>query len=103
MSTNGYPPAPNTPGAAPATNGGNGLAIGSLVLGIVGTVAALFIPIVGLIGGIVGLVLGFLARRRGQARGMVLGGIILSIVAIVLAVIGFILAAVVFSQLMQNQ
>jgi len=66
MSTNGYPPASNTPGAAPATSGGNGLAIGSLVLGIVGVALGFFIAIVGVVAGVVGLVLGILARRRAS-------------------------------------
>lgn len=93
MSTNGYPPAQNTPGAAPAARGGNGIAIGSLVLGIVGVVFSFLFVWIGLIAGIVGLVLGFLARRRAVgSRGMVLSGIILSAIAIVLSIIFIIIA-----------
>ena len=93
----------NTSSAAPATNGGNGLAIGSLVLGIVGVVVGFFVAFVGIIAGVVGLILGIIARRRGLNRGMVLAGIILSAIAIVIGIIGIILAGVLVSQMMQNQ
>ncbi|SFF77665.1 MULTISPECIES: hypothetical protein [unclassified Curtobacterium] len=90
-------PAANTPGAAPAGTGG-GLAIASLVLGIVGVVGGIFLAIIGVIAGIIGLVLGILARRRASGRGIVLGGIILSAIAIVIGIVGYILTAVVLSQ-----
>lgn len=95
MSTNSpYPPAPNdttTPGGV--ATGRNGLAITSLVLGIVG----LFISFYGIVG-LIALILGFVARRQiartGQrGSGMALAGIILGAVGlvwgIISAVIGF--------------
>ncbi|WP_420367756.1 hypothetical protein [Curtobacterium sp. L1-20] len=92
-------PAASTPGAAPASSS-NGMAIASLVLGIIGTVVGLFIPIIGVIGGVVGLILGILARRRSLSRGIVLGGIILSAIAIVVGIVGFIINAIALANLM---
>ncbi|OII12450.1 DUF4190 domain-containing protein [Curtobacterium sp. MCBA15_008] len=93
MSTNGYPPAQNAPGQTPATNGGNGLSIGSLVLGIVGVVFSFLFVWVGLIASIIGLVLGIIARRRPtSSRGMVLAGIILSAIGLVLSIVFIIIA-----------
>ncbi|WFR66215.1 hypothetical protein P9139_14665 [Curtobacterium flaccumfaciens] len=90
-------PAANTPGATPARNTG-GLAIASLVLGIVGVIGGIFLAIVGVVAGIIGLVLGILARRGAASRGIVLGGIILSAVAIVIGIVGYIITGIVLSQ-----
>ncbi|MCS6553712.1 hypothetical protein K0028_01860 [Curtobacterium flaccumfaciens pv. flaccumfaciens] len=93
----------SNPGNAPATNSGNGIAVGSLVLGIVGVVFAFLFSIVGLIAGIIGLVLGFIARRRAVgSRGMVLAGIVLSVIAIIVAIIFMIIGAVVATQMINN-
>lgn len=69
----------------------NGLAIASLVLGIVSAVCIFFgvYAFIGIITGIVGLVLGILARKK-QPNGMATAGIILSAVALGLCVITFI-------------
>jgi hypothetical protein len=99
MSTNGYPPAQNTT----AASGGNGLAVGSLVLGIVGVVFAFLFVWVGLIASIIGLVLGFIARRRGVGtRGMVLAGIVLSVIGLVLSIIFIIIALAIVVPAMSN-
>ncbi|GAA3338168.1 hypothetical protein GCM10017714_08230 [Curtobacterium pusillum] len=90
-------PAANTPGAAPANTSG-GLAIASLVLGIVGVIGGIFLAIIGIVAGIIGLVLGILARRRGMSRGIVLGGIILSAIAIVIGIVGYIFTGIILSQ-----
>lgn len=103
MSSNGYPPAQNAAGQTPATNGGNGLAVGSLVLGIVGVVFSILFVWVGLIASIIGLVLGLVARRRpSSSRGMVLAGIILSAIGIVLSIILIIVALAVVVPAISN-
>lgn len=75
----------------------NSLAIASLVLGIVGIVAAILIAIVGGVVGIVAVVLGIVARRRPGLRGLALGGIITGAVAIVIAAINSVLGAMLMS------
>ena len=60
---------------APAT-GPKGLAIGSLVAGIVAALLG-WIPFAGLIAGIVAIVLGVLALRRGQPKVLAIIGIVL--------------------------
>ncbi|MBK0420716.1 DUF4190 domain-containing protein [Leucobacter sp. CSA2] len=79
--------------AYPAATEQKGLAISSLVLGIVGVVFSFLVSFVGLVAGVVGLVLGILARKKGQPKGMSLTGIILSAAAIVLAIISMIIVA----------
>ena len=85
-------------GGAPA-NQPKGLAIASLVLGIIALLSSLFI--VGIVFGIVGLVLGFIATSKakkgtGGGRGMAIAGIVLSIIAILISV-AVIVAAVFFA------
>lgn len=56
----------------------NGLAIASLVLGIV-SIMFVWIPVIGLLGtllAIVGLVLGVLALRQPTGRGLAIGGLV---------------------------
>jgi len=70
--------------------GRNGMAIGALVVGIVGVVLAFCLPPLGLVLGVVALVLGFLARRKAAVNGgagQAMAGIILGAVSIVLAVV----------------
>ncbi|EYT66710.1 MULTISPECIES: DUF4190 domain-containing protein [Curtobacterium] len=93
----------SNPGNAPATNSGNGIAVGSLVLGIVGVVFSFLFVWVGLIASIIGLVLGFVARRRNAGtRGMVLAGIILSVIGLVLSIIFIIVALTIVVPAMNN-
>ena len=63
-----------------------GLAITSMVLGIVGLVFC-WVWWLGLPASIVGLILGIVALKKGQPRGMALAGIITAGVALALAVI----------------
>ncbi len=63
---------------APQQQRTNGLAVASLVLGIVSILLA-WIPVVGLLGtpmAIIGLVLGLLALRRPGGRGLAIGGLV---------------------------
>ena len=63
---------------APQPQPTNGMAIASLVLGIV-SIMFVWIPIVGLLGtlmAIIGLVLGILALRHPTGRGLAIGGLV---------------------------
>lgn len=82
----------------------NGMAIASLVLGIV-SVLIVWIPIVGVLGSVmalIGLVLGILALRRDGGRGLAIGGIVCSgvslvITAVVLGLMALVITAAVHS------
>ena len=73
------------------TGNRNGLALGSLVTGIVGAVMAWLIAIAGLVLGVVAVVLGMMARRGGTS-GQATAGIALGALAIVMAVINMVIA-----------
>lgn len=63
---------------APQPQPTNGLAIASLVLGIV-SILFVWIPVVGILGtlmAIIGLVLGILALRQPTGRGLAIGGLV---------------------------
>ena len=81
-------PQPNT--------GSNGLAIASLVLGIVSLVLVaafswmLWVSIAGLCLGIVGTILGVMGRKNDTGRTMATAGMILSIIGIAIGAICFI-------------
>ena len=77
---------------APARTGQNGLAVASLVTGIVGAVLAWLIAVVGLVLGVVAVVLGAVARRNGVRTGQATAGIALGALAIVMAVINMVIA-----------
>ena len=62
---------------------GRGLAIASLVLGIVSLVFIIFFPIFGLIAGIVGVILASMARKQGYRGGMQTGGFVCSLIGLV--------------------
>jgi len=67
----------------------NGLAIASLVLGIV-SVLIVWIPFIGLFGtllALVGLVLGVLALRGVSGKGLAIGGIVTSGISLVITVL----------------
>lgn len=75
----------------------NGLAIASLVLGIVAIVFNFIgLGIVGLILGIVGIVLGVLAKKKNPT-GMATAGLVLSIIGTVLCALILIACAACFS------
>ena len=84
--------------SAPAGDGGNGLAIASMVCGIVALVVAWipFFGIIGLAAAVVGLAIGIPALRRskptGARRGAAITGIITSSIGIVLGILGIVLA-----------
>jgi uncharacterized membrane protein len=64
----------------------NGMAIASLVLGIV-SVLIVWIPVVGMLGtvmALVGLVLGILSLRKLEGRGLAIGGIVCAGVSLVI-------------------
>src|SRR5436190_7492498 len=75
------PPAPAyTPPPTPPHNEGNGMAVASLVLGILSVLTG-WIPIVGLVAWILaplGLIFGFLAIGKPNGKGMAIGGLITS-------------------------
>lgn len=80
---------------APQPQPTNGMAIASLVLGIV-SIMFVWIPIVGLLGtlmAIIGLVLGILALRHPTGRGLAIGGLVcagVSMLVTAVYVFGFI-------------
>jgi hypothetical protein len=77
---------------APVRSGSDGMALGSLITGIVGAVTAWLIAIVGLLLGIVAVVLGLVARRNGGASGQATAGLALGALAIVMAVVNMVIA-----------
>lgn len=77
----------------------NGLAVASLVLGIVGAVFSLlaFTVICGFLSfplGVIGIVLGALAARNPYHKGMAITGLVLSIVAVVFTIGWIVLIAI---------
>ena len=80
-------PQPPQPPFQPPSSPGKGMAIASMVLGIV----SLAIPFVGTFTAIVGLVLGALAMKNlkavGAPTGMAVAGIVCSIIALAISVI----------------
>ena len=69
-------------------NNGKGLAIASLVLGIVGLVFSLIISgPVGFVLGIIGVVLSSAAKKAGFVGGMNTAGFVLSLIALILGAI----------------
>ena len=76
--------------AAPAE--GKGMAVASLVLGIV-CVALMCFWYLALPSGIVGLILGIVAKKKGQ-KGMATAGVVLSIIGLAIMVVVVILAAI---------
>ena len=67
----------------------NGMAIGSLIVGILSIVTAI-IPFVGIIAWVlapIGLVLGFLARKRPGGQGLAIAGIVTSAIGLVICIL----------------
>jgi lysylphosphatidylglycerol synthetase-like protein (DUF2156 family) len=76
-----------------AQSAGNGLAVASLVLGIVGLVLA-FIPIIGVVAWILGplaIIFGFAGRSRAKRGapngGMAMAGLIMGIITVAIAIV----------------
>lgn len=86
---------PSTPSNSPTTT--NSLAIASLVLGIVGIVSAILLPLVGGPVGIVAVILGILARRHPGGRGLALGGLVTGAIAIAVSAVNSILGVLLAS------
>ncbi len=80
-------------------SGGNGMAIASMVLGIVAIVLMCCNTYIGMACAVVGLILGILHVRKNGKNGMAIAGIVCSAVAIAIAVIAIILVAVGVSML----
>jgi hypothetical protein len=86
-------------GIAVAQPASNGLAVASLVLGIVGAVFSLlgFTVVCAFLSfplGAIGIVLGALGARNPYHKGMAVAGLILSIVAVVITIGWFVLFAI---------
>ena len=67
----------------------NGMAIGSLIFGILSIVTAI-IPIIGVIAWVlapIGLVLGFLARKKPGGQGLAIAGIVTSAIGLVICIL----------------
>ena len=68
--------------------GGKGMAIASMVLGIVSIVVSCCYVYAAFVTGIIGLVLGIIAlRKQAPGRGMAIAGIVTSIISLVLAIV----------------
>lgn len=74
-------------------NDNKGLAIASMVVGIVSILASCWKPLIGLIAGIVAIVLAVMHNKNNSKNGMATAGLVCGIVAIVLSVIIFVIAA----------
>jgi hypothetical protein len=105
----GMPGMPGIPvGIAVAQPESNGLAVTSLVLGIVGAVFSLlgFTVVCGFLSfplGVIGTILGALGARKTYHKGMAIAGLILSIVAVVITIGWFVLFAIVESSPARGQ
>jgi hypothetical protein len=90
-----------TPGAAPVHHSdSNGLAIASLVLGILSVLTA-WIPIIGLIAWILaplGLIFGFLSIGKPSGKGLAIGGLITSGIGLLICILWVIGLGAVVSQ-----
>jgi len=82
-----YQPVPQYvgyPAVAAVPQQSKGLAIASLVLGIIGVVTSWFF-FVGLPVSLLGLALAIVGRRRVQGKGMATAGLVLSIIGVAIA------------------
>ncbi len=76
------------------TNGSNGMAIGSLVCGILGLLGSCWCCGLNLIVSIVGLVLGIIGKKKAGKSGMALAGIICSAIGLVISLIYVVLVII---------
>lgn len=79
--------------------GGKGLAIASLILGILGLIFSCCTAYIGIPFGVVGIILGVMHNKKNGKCGMSTAGIICSVVAVVLAVVITILGLIGLSML----
>ena len=81
--------------------GGPGLAIASMVLGICGVVFGCCFYWLAFILGVIGLILGAVAlAKKTRGRGMAIAGLVLSIITIAFGVIGLVCGAALYSEVM---
>ena len=76
-----FPESPALPTLPAVENNRSGLAIASLVIGILSLCGFWFIPICGLIIVVIGLILGFMGLKSKQ-RGLAIAGIVLNIIGL---------------------
>jgi hypothetical protein len=82
---------PGTVAETPAAATSSGSSTAAIVLGIIGILGGLFIPLIGLVLGIIGLVVDKSARRAGAGK----AGMYLCIAAIVVSVANWIATAII--------
>ena len=99
------PPLDSNPGYAPhytdAKPPKRGMAIASLVLGIISLITSLFA--INIITGVIGIVLAgvFLSKKQREGRGMAIAGLVLNIISIAIFVL-FVVVIVVFATQMMS-
>ena len=104
----GWPERPEGPSERSVANGGqgsstatgSGFATASLVFGIISIVICVLIPLlspVGIVLGIIGIVLATLAKKRGVANSIRMGGFATSLTGLILGVIWTVACAYMFS------
>jgi hypothetical protein len=94
----GAPPPSSTPPAAaapPIAQPTNGLAVASLVLGIL-AIVMFWIPFLGWLPVLVGLVLGLVALQQPYGRGMAVTGVVCSSIALALKLLFWVFLASIF-------
>lgn len=74
----------------------NGMAIASLVIGIISVIPCCLFPYIGIPLNIVGLVLGIISRRKPFGRGMAIAGIVLNIIFLVFATVWLIVVLYIY-------
>lgn len=93
----GYGPQPY---GAPPGGGSNGLAIGALVVGIIGLITV-WVPFLGIVLGLVALVLGIVGRKKanetGVGGGMAIAGLIMGVLAILGGILWIVFVAALFN------
>lgn len=78
----------------------SGLAIASMVCGIVGLVLSCCVPYLPLVLSIVGLVLGVISlRKQADGKGMAIAGVVCSIITLIPAILMLVMGASVMSAL----
>ena len=79
--------------------GGPGLAIASMVLGICGVVFGCCFYWIAFVLGVIGLILGAVAlAKKTRGRGMAIAGLVLSIITIAFGVIGLVCGAALYTE-----
>ena len=89
---------------APSKSGGKGLAITSLILGIVSVVLALgficccgtFSSLLSIVPAVIGLILAVVAKKKGATGGLCKAGLILSVIALVISVVLLLISIFIF-------